>query len=268
MAHRTPAWYKVDSAGHETVLYSFTGGTDGANPRAGVLLDSAGNLYGTALYGGTGSGVVFKLDPKGHETVLYSFNGGSDGLFPYGGVVRDSGGNLYGTTQYGGSSGFAGVVFKIGSKGGETVLHSFTGGQDGGYPEAGLILDSAGNLYGTASSGGQRYAGVVFKIDSTGKETVLYNFTGGSDGGFPQTGVVRDSAGNLFGTANGGTGQNLGVVYKVDPTGNETVLHNFTGGADGSLPFAGLTRDAAGTLFGTTYEGGMRSTGVVFALKP
>ena len=268
-ASNAGAVYKVDPAGHETVLYSFTGGADGANPRGGVVADAAGNLYGTATDGGTyGWGVVFKLDATGHETVLWSFRGSTDGGFPYAGLIRDSEGTLYGTTEYGGTS-VAGVVFSASPEGGEAPIYSFTGGSDGGNPQTGVTLDGAGNLYGTTYSGGQHYVGVVYKVDTTGKETVLHSFTNGADGGFPRAGVILDSSGNLYGTtSNGGTGGYWGVVYELDPTGNETVLHNFSGGVDGGQPFAGLFRDAAGTLYGTTYQGGIRSTGVVFALKP
>jgi uncharacterized repeat protein (TIGR03803 family) len=154
--------YKLDTASHETVLYSFTGGADGRNPYGGVIRDSAGNLYGTTVEGGTAnSGVVYKLDTTGHETVLYSFTGGPDGGGPSG-VIRDSAGNLYGTAS-GGTAG-QGVVYELDTAGQETVLHSFTGGADGYYPNGGVIRDSAGNLYGTTSNGGQTGGGVVFKL--------------------------------------------------------------------------------------------------------
>jgi uncharacterized repeat protein (TIGR03803 family) len=261
--------YKVDPAGKETVLYAFTGGADGANPQGGVIGDNAGNLYGTTLLGGAaGFGVVFKLDSTLNESVLYSFMGSNDGGFPYAGLVRNSAGALYGTAAIGGTSGDGGVVFEVGPEGGETPLYSFTGGADGGDPEAGVILDEAGNLYGTTYSGGEHFAGVVFKIDTTFHETVLYSFTNGADGGFPLAGLVRDSSGNLYGTTNdGGTGGYWGVVFEVSPTGQETVLYNFTGGADGGQPSTGLFRDSAGNLYGTTYRGGIRATGVVFKIK-
>ena len=180
----------------ETVLHSFTGyPSDGARPYAGLIADSAGNLYGTTVYGGAssgvggpGNGVAFKLAPDGTETVLYSFTGGSDGAEPYAGLILDSTGNLYGTTAGGGASDW-GVVFKLAPDGTETVLYSFTGGSDGTGPYAGLILDSAGNLYGTTAGGGASDLGVVFKLapDGTGgyTETVLHSFKGAtSDGGF------------------------------------------------------------------------------------
>jgi uncharacterized repeat protein (TIGR03803 family) len=248
--------YKVDVAGHETVLHNFTGGTDGSNPSAGVIRDSAGNLYGTTTYGGSaGQGVVYKVDAAGHETVLYSFTGAADGGQPSAGVIRDSAGNLYGTTYFGGSAA-RGVVYELDATGHETVLYSFTGGADGRFPIAGVIRDSAGNLYGTTYYGGSGDEGVVYKVDTGGHETVLHSFTGGGDGLWPYAGVIRDSAGNLYGTTQGG-GSGGGVVYKVDTTGRETVLYSFTGsGADGSLPCAGVIRDKTGSLYGTTFYGG------------
>jgi uncharacterized repeat protein (TIGR03803 family) len=307
--------YKLDSTGHETVLYSFTGGDDGGRPYAGVISDPAGNLYGTAYQGGTaGFGVVYKLDTAGQETVLYSFadfadgeepnavigdgagsfygttrSGGTEGLGvvfeldatghetvlhnfftaeddgsgPYAGLIRDSAGNLYGTTTAGGS-GMAGVVFKLDTAGNETVLYSFPGAVDGSYPNAGVIRDPAGNLFGTTYQGGTGHAGVVYKLDSTGHESVLYNFTGGADGANPYGGVVRDSAGNIYGTALLGGTANKGVVYKLDTALNETVLYTFTGGTDGGNPFAAVIGDAAGNLYGTTLHGGAGNAGVVY----
>jgi uncharacterized repeat protein (TIGR03803 family) len=261
--------YKVDTAGHSTVLHNFTGEADGGVPYGGVIRDSKGNLYGTAEVGGaSGAGVVFKVDTFGNETVLYSFTGGSDGGYPLAGVIRDSKGNLYGTTNGGGAS-YAGVVFKVDTSGNETVLYSFTGGSDGGYPLAGVIRDSKGNLYGTTNGGGASGAGVVFKVDTFGNETVLYSFTGGSDGGYPLWVVlVRDSAGNLYGTTNGGGASGAGVVFKVNAAGNETVLHSFTGGADGGNPYAGVILGPEGNLYGTTAFGGETNAGVVFEIKP
>jgi uncharacterized repeat protein (TIGR03803 family) len=166
---------------------------DGSGPDYGTLIrDSAGNLYGTTVAGGAAgnNGTVFKLGTAGAETVLYTFTGGADGGQPYAGLIRDRAGALYGTTFKGGITtgtcfqGGCGVVFKLDMTGAETVLHSFTGGADGGYPNAGLVRDSAGNLYGTALEGGiitgacgVGGCGVVFKLDTSGIETVLYRFT-------------------------------------------------------------------------------------------
>jgi uncharacterized repeat protein (TIGR03803 family) len=255
--------FKVDTSGNETVLYSFSGGDDGSSPN-GLIRDSAHNLYGTTYGGGAlGAGVVFKVDKSGHETVLYTFTGGADGGNPYA-VVRDSAGNLYGVTESGGNG--VGVVFKLDTSGNETVLYSFTGGADGAYPNS--IIREAGNIYGTTTYGGNASgtsgAGVVFKLDMSGHETVLYTFTGGADGGNSYAGVIRDSAGNLYGTTSSGGASGAGVVFKVDKSGNETVLYSFTGGADGGSPYAGLVRDSPGNFYGTTAFGGTAALGVVF----
>jgi len=154
------------------------------------------------------------------------------------------------------------------------VVHSFTGGADGANPEAGVIRDSAGNLYGTTSGGGIIGAtcysgcGVVYRLDTSGQETVLYSFTGGADGGYPLWGALaRDSAGSLYGTTNGGGTDNAGVVFKVDTSGHESVLHSFTGGADGGNPSGGLVLGPEGQLYGTTAFGGQANIGVVFEIK-
>jgi uncharacterized repeat protein (TIGR03803 family) len=258
--------YKLDPAGHETVLYSFTGGTDGGYPTEGVVLDSSGNLYRTTATGGTGPfqgyGVVFELDTAGHETVLYTFTG-SDLVNNPQGVIRDSAGNLYGTTSDG-----LGGVYKLDTTGHETVLHNFMIGEDGQLPNPGLILDSAGNLYRTTYQGGTSNAGIVYKLDAAGHETVLCTFSGGTDGGNPSAGLTLDSVGNLYGTTYyGGTGE-AGVVFKLDITGHETVLYNFMYGADGYYPQAGVIRDSTGNLYGTTSGGGTKNNGVLFKIEP
>jgi uncharacterized repeat protein (TIGR03803 family) len=294
------AVFKMDRAGNRTTLYSFTGGTDGAFPGGSLVLDSAGNLYGTAAGGGDlgacpafdGCGVVFKLDKWGNQTVLYTFTGGADGAVPFGSLILDKTGNLYGTTFVGGDLSACygcGVVFKLDKAGNETVLYSFMGGADGAYPEASLIFDNAGNLYGTASGGGDLSAcygsgcGVVFKLDPSGKETVLYTFTGDADGAYPYAGLVLDKVGNLYSTTqNGGdlsacSGAGCGVVFKLDKFGKETVLYSFTGGSDGAMNYfdgAGVIRDQAGNLYGVAYQGGDLSAcggagcGVVFEVGP
>jgi uncharacterized repeat protein (TIGR03803 family) len=164
----------------EVVLHNFIAAPNGELPTSGVIRDSAGNLYGTAVAGGAfNSGVVFKLDKTGKQTVLYSFTGRNDGKEPHAGVIRDSVGNLYGTTRFGGEF-QAGVAYKLDTTGKETVLYSFTGRADGRGPLAGVVRDSAGNLYGTTNSGGASDFGAVFKVDTAGQETVLYSFTGGA----------------------------------------------------------------------------------------
>lgn len=257
--------YKIDTSGQQTVLHSF-GGFDGASPETGVILDSAGNLYGVTPTGGTSfAGTVYMLNSSGNETVLYNFTGGADGNQPVG-VIRNSAGNLYGTTVSGGAYGY-GVVFEISAGGHETVLYNFTGGADGSLPMAGVIGDSEGNLYGTTFEGGASGAGVVYKLAANGDEIVLYSFAPGADGTSPASGLVMDSAGNLYGTASGGGASGAGTVYKLDPSGNETVLYSFTGGTDGGSPAAGVVRDGGGNLYGSTPVGGNNNVGVVFTLK-
>ncbi|HVN07199.1 MAG TPA: choice-of-anchor tandem repeat GloVer-containing protein, partial [Bryobacteraceae bacterium] len=258
--------YKLDSAGHQTVLHSFTNNPDGALPNGKLIRDAAGNLYGTTFVGGWGVGTVYRLDAAGQETVLYNFTGGADGSGPIAGVVRDAAGNLYGTTFYGGAYG-KGVVYELDTSGHETVLYSFAGWTDGNGPSAGVVLDAAGNLYGTTQNGGMWGEGVVYKLDTNGLETVLYSFTGGADGGYP-SGLFRDPAGNLYGTTSQGGIGNYGVVYKLDTAGHQTVLYTFTGGTDGRSPDAGLIADPAGNLYGTAGYGGAKSSGVVFKIAP
>jgi uncharacterized repeat protein (TIGR03803 family) len=280
--------FKVDASGNETLLHSFTDlKKSGEIPGGGLVLDGAENLYGTTSAGVLGYGNVFKLNASGEEQALHVFTGGADGGVPFAGLIHDSAGNLYGTTAFGGIiPGYSGngVLFKLDASSKETtVLYSFTGGADGGNPIAGLIQDSAGNLYGTTSSGGVAPVpagyGVVFKLDPAGALTVLHTFTGGADGAYPGAGLTLDSDGNLYGTAEqGGIGQGAlgyGVVFKLDTTGTETVLYTFTGGADGGQPRSVLLRDSAGNLYGTAGMGGIANgpdypygCGVVFKIAP
>lgn len=281
------AVFKLDKTGKETVLLYFRDSATGANP-GGLIRDSAGNLYGIASGGlcKGNCGLVFELSATNGYTVLYYFKGASDGASPAGGLVRDPAGNLFGTTSGGGGAGCGGLgcgtVFKVNQSDQETVLHRFTGGADGAFPESKLIRDSAGNLYGTTTQGGGSGCGglgcgTVFRVSKNHQETVIYHFTGGTDGAFPSSGVVRDSAGNLYGTTYGGGSSTActggcGVVFKLDTTGAETVLHNFTGGSDGATPAADLLLDSSGILYGTAYQGGTAcggsGCGVVFKLAP
>jgi uncharacterized repeat protein (TIGR03803 family) len=264
--------FKVTPAGKETVLYRFTGTSgDGMNPWQGLVRDASGNLYGTTFNGGTdGIGTVFKVDPTGTETVLHSFNANnSDGSNPQGGsLIRDSAGNLYGTTTFDFSQG-AGTVFKLDPSGTETILHTFSDGTgDGNWPYGTLVRDSAGNLYGVTNYGGTFGYGIVFKVDASNTETVLYNFSGnGGDGADPGGGLVRDGAGNLYGTTNSGGSAYFGTVFKLAKNGTETILHSFSGN-DGRLPELGLIRDPKGNLYGTTQFGGAHGAGVVFKITP
>jgi uncharacterized repeat protein (TIGR03803 family) len=264
--------YKLSPSNHETVLHVFTGGTDGGQPRAGLTVDSAGHLYGTGYYGGSGCalcGVVFKVLPtSGGETVFYNFTGGSDGANPFGGVIADSAGNLYGTNTADGASG-QGVVYKIDASGHLSVLYNFTSGA-GAVSVSKLTLDSAGNLYGTAiNNAGSSGEGVVFKIDTAGTYSVLHSFAGGShDGETPFGALLLGNNGNLYGTTSFGGGSNMGTVYRVNSTtGAFTLLHSFSG-PDGADPQGRLIRDSAGNLYGTTEGGGAFSQGTVFKITP
>ena len=283
--------FKIAPDGTETVLYAFcrTGCSDGANPEAGLIGDSAGNLYGTTYDGGSGcdscggGGTVFRLEPNGTETVLYNFcskSACSDGYQPEAGVIRDGAGNLYGTTVSGGKSGCngynCGVVFKVAPDGTEKVLYDFSTG--GGYgPVSGVIRDKSGNLYGTTEFGGTNEGGVVFKLAPHGVETVLYAFCGQNnctDGAAPAAGVIKDQSGDLYGTTEFGGGAgcdggaSCGVVFEIAPNGTETVLHTFSNGNNGDSgnPVAGLIRDKAGNLYGTTFWGGTYNRGTVFKI--
>jgi len=261
-----------------TVLYKFAGGSDGDYPESPPIRDKAGNLYGTTIEGGSGNcyeggacGTVFKLAPNGTKTILYSFNGGSDGAGPNW-LAMDKAGNFYGTTAAGGGTGCldefgCGTVFKLAANGTETVLHAFTDGSDGADPGS-LAVDKDGNLYGTAYEGGAQTCGdlgcgVVFKLAPDGTETVLYSFTGKSDGGHPVPGLLRDRQGNFYGatSAGGMIGCYCGTVFKLDRHGKETVLYAFAGGSDGEGPYAGVVADASGNLYGTTEFGGDENCG-------
>jgi hypothetical protein len=303
-----------DGSWRELALFRFRDTATGASPLGNLIFDPSGNLYGAVFAGGgayacyqgniDGCGLIYKLsldNPQWHETVLEAFNLGIGGGIPNGGLAADSSGNLYGTAQQGGN--FAdncegegcGVAFELsptpGGEWKETALHTFTDGPDGGFPVGALIFDAAGNLYGAAEMGGTGIncaCGVVFKLSPVSggpwKETILYNFTGGINGTYPDAGLAFDAAGNLYGsTFHGGDlttcdGQGCGIAFELSPTSNgewkETVLHSFTGGTDGSTPGL-LTVDAAGNVYGTTTEGGatgcgfhQTGCGVVFELSP
>jgi uncharacterized repeat protein (TIGR03803 family) len=274
----------------ETVLYNFCsvdGCADGTWPNAGLTLDAAGNLYGTTWNGGGASsyGTVFQLAPGAGntwtETVLHGFGENGDGHYPYAvGLIFDAAGNLYGTTLRG-SEHDGGTVFKLMPGGGgtwtETVLNRFGDlPRRGSHSQAGLIFDTAGNLYGTTEAGGAYRCGTVFKLtpntDGRWTETVLHSFKG-SDGRSPYASLIFDTAGNLYGTTYKGGAHGLGTVFKITPGANgtwaETVLHSFGAGGDGYYPYASLIFDAVGNLYGTTSWGGSNGNyGVVFQLVP
>lgn len=271
-----------------TTLHTFTYGADGAEPDAGLSMDRAGRLYGTASSGGRPScdycGTVFKMEHNGSSWLLvplYEFNG-PDGATPQARVIIGPNGNLYGTTTYGGSAG-KGVVFRLQPPATacksvlcpwrETVLHSFAGGSDGANPEFGdLTFDRQGNIYGTTPNGGSSPCGcgVVYELSpSSGgwTEKILYSFQGGQDGEAPLAGVVFDNAGNLYGTAAFGGAYQGGAVYELTPSGlawTESIIYSFTGQSDGNEPYGGLIFDGSGNLYGTTFAGAT----TVYELSP
>ena len=263
-------------SGRERILHRFSG-TEGNFPTS-VIRDSDGNLYGTNLFGGDltcsidlqGCGTIFMLDTSRNLTILHSFifpEGGE----PYAGLIRDSVGELFGVTGAGGISTCAyfpgygcGTIFKLYPNGVLAVLHAFDG-NDGASPQGALIRDKPGNYYGTTANGGINDpscydgCGSIFKLDAAGNFSVLHQFAGGAEGGVPRAGLIRDTAGNLYGTTTGGAAGG-GTVFKLDTYNNLTVLHSFSR-YDGFIPTAALVRDAAGNLYGTTYYGGQFSCG-------
>ena len=269
--------FKIDSTGKETVLHNFTG-PDGCNPVNGhLILDAAGNLYGTTSARGSsiirmGNGTVFKFNPTSNKlTTIYRFLGASHGQHPAGTLAMDAAGTIFGTVTFGGGHG-CGAVFRINSKG-ESLIHSFQVGSNNGgnRPEEGLISDGLGNFYGVTEPGGgiNDTTGDIFKITRSGKETTLYHFTGGADGGSPQAPLYRDAQGNLYVTTYLGGANDLGTIFKLDTSGNETVLYSFSGinNQDGANPAAGLTPDGLGNFYGTTFGPGLGSgSGTIFKM--
>jgi uncharacterized repeat protein (TIGR03803 family) len=269
-----------------TVLYSFTGGLDGNEPYKGVTLDADGNLYGTAVTGGTGfceggCGVTYKLTKSGGQwtqSVIHSFSGGDDGSGPGSPVVLDKDGNVYGTTPTGGADGF-GTVYQLHHANGQwtfRVIHTFTGGADGSTGSAGRIaFDAAGNLYGVATAGGAHQAGVVYKLTPTQSgewtQSTLYAFNDEPDSGFPYGGLVADKNHNLYGTTYYAGAHDVGTVYRLslrNGTWVETGLYSFKGGSDGGGPISTLVFDKAGNLYGTASEGGAAcNCGTIFKLS-
>ena len=281
--------FKLTPAGEFTLLYKFTGGSDGSIPN-GLTMGAKGNLYGTTE-GNTSSydeyGEVFELTTSGQLDVLYSFKGNTDGGGPSG-VIQDSKGNLYGATRGGGDTSCilfegsgCGLVYELDTSGKERVLYSFKGGSDGAFPGSPLIMDKAGNLYGTASLGGYEKGichlpdspvgcGTVFKIDTAGTFSELVKFDS-ADGNYPGP-LMEDTHGTIFGTtALGGRGccGGGGVVYKLTASDKESVLYKFNGTSDGQWPIK-VVEDTKGNLYGTTIFGGDLSCGcgVVFELTP
>lgn len=288
----------------EKILYSFTGGSDGAYPN-GLVADNAGNLYGVAFGGGNpscvdsgGCGTVFELSPgrdgQWTEKTLYQFQGGTDGSAPSSTLIFDSAGNLYGTTQAGGTGSYnygfvgCGTVFELSPNADgswtEKVLYSFQGGNDGADPVAALVMDSGGNLFGTTQLGAKRErfcefgCGTVFELSpgSGGQWTdkILYSFGGSTDGEQPQSSLIFDSAGNLYGTTSNAGWSLLccGTVFELSPGSGQwqlTTLYSFLGGGNGEGPQDGLILGSSGNLYGTLFGGGngLLSAGVAFELK-
>ena len=270
------AIFRLSSLGKLTVVHTLNCETAGCSPLGGLVGDSGGNVYGTTQNGDFTWGTVYQVNATTYET-LHAFNH-TDGSAPASDLLRDAVGNLYGTAPSGGDLN-SGVAFEISSAGEFNVLHRFSGGLDGSFPSGGLVMDAQGNLYGTTGGGGgsgclgQLGCGTVYKIDTSGQETVLYSFAGGTDGSAPNGDLLLDKSGNLYGTTAGGggsgcQGNGCGTVFKVDKNGVETVLYRFKGGNDAANPGAGLVTDGAGNLYGTTVRGGAKDFGTVFGLRP
>jgi uncharacterized repeat protein (TIGR03803 family) len=271
------------------VLHTFKGApNDGGDPAGVLVRDSPGNLYGTTAAGGSGQcsgngggcGTAFKMNAAGKFIWIHNFKG-PNGFEPLAGLLRDKSGNLYGTTSLGGNNECSlgcGTVFKLDKNGKESVLHKFSPGSDGHYPEALLVGDEEGDLFGTTYLGGTVGYGTVFKVDKNGKETILHNFAGppdgGGDGAIVYSGVIRDTAGDLYGVTFEGGVYGVGTVYEVSSIGDETLLYSFKGGVDGAEAGSVLVADKNGNLYGTTQWGGNggcfsgEGCGTVFELSP
>ncbi len=268
------------------LIYGFTGGVDGGDPATRLVFDASGNGYGTTVAGGTfGYGTVFELKRtsggKFQEIVLHNFSGMPDGKNPYGGVTFDAAGNLYGTTVAGGNGGTCvgdgcGSVFELAPSGGgwtESVIYSFAGGTDGSGAGGGVVFDKSGNLFGMTPDGGTGSLGTIYELSLVSgqwQEKVIYNFTGGVDGGVGSLGLLlSDAAGNLFGVTEIGGASSSGTIFKLSPSGQTwqfTTLYAFRGQPDAGFPYGGLISDGAGNVYGTTYYGGASNAGAVFEL--
>jgi uncharacterized repeat protein (TIGR03803 family) len=264
--------FKISSSGTETILHNFGLPGDGSEPQCALAIDAQGNLYGTTPLGGAYSaGTVFKVTPSGVETVVYSFTGAADGKMPIAGLIFGARGNLYGTTSVGGLYG-RGTVFELSPSGAETVLYSFAGGSDGNSPQAGLVLDKRGYLYGTTIFGGTSDFGTVFVLNpSTKQDKILHSFSMNGDGYEPSAGVVLDTAQlNLYGTTMSGGSFSHGTLYKVSLSGAETIVYNFgsAGDGDGAAPYGTVVLDSKANIYGTTSAGGAHNLGTVYRITP
>lgn len=259
------AVYKISPNKAEQVLYSFRGFPDGDTPFISFV-DAEGTLFGTTYLGGAlNFGTVYKIDAQGNETILY--NCCDVGAYP-GAVIRGKNNDLYGITFVGGNFNCyptgCGTMFKLDPQGVGTVVHEFGEVADGVFPNAGLVRDAAGNIYGTTSFGGLYGYGMIFKVGPGGQETILYNFRGGADGTAP-SGISRDAKGNLYGTTALGGASNFGTVFKFTTAGQHIVLHSFSG-LDGALPYSTVALDEQGNIYGSTYQGGLHNKGTVFTV--
>ncbi|MGA2174885.1 MAG: choice-of-anchor tandem repeat GloVer-containing protein [Verrucomicrobiota bacterium] len=266
------ALFNATTNGALTALHSFSFGDGGNNPCAGLVQGGDGNLYGTTPYWGTiyfttnYNGTVFRISTNGAFQSLYSFTGGNDGANPTAQLAQGNDGSLYGTTHDGGSNG-SGTVFKISTNGAFQSLYSFTGGNDGGHPLAGLALGSNGIFYGTTTGGGAGGCGTVFGITTNGAFNALYSFTGGNDGNSPYAGLAQGSDGNLYGTTLYGGAVGSGTVFGMTTNGVLATLYSFSGSGDGSQPLGSLLQGSDGCFYGTTSRGGAQDDGTVFRLS-
>ncbi len=247
-------------------LHTFAGSPkDGAQPYGGLIQGRDGNFYGTTYSGGGSDlGTVFSITGAGVLSNVYNFGGSSDGKNPEAGLIQGSDGFLYGTT-YGGGTGGAGTVFKVGTTGGLTTLHYFTGVADGGYPQAGIVQGSDSNYYGTTSGGGASGAGTLFVVFPAGFISE-YSFTGGTNGVNPKAGLVQGTDGSFYGTTYSGGVSNAGAVFRYSLGNGLTPLYNFTGGEDGANPQGALVEGIDSNFYGTTF-GGAYGYGTVFRIS-
>lgn len=255
--------WKIDKLGVYTPIYTFTDGSDGSQPVGGVTLGPDGYLYGMTQSGGANKlGTVWKSDTSGNLNPVYTFHGGAEGSGPLGTVAFDTAGNMYGTNYGGGilpdGSNGGGTVWKIDTLGSFSVLHTFTYGADGANPQASVRFDSAGNMYGTASSGGAYGWGTVWKINTAGAFSVVHPFTDGSDGGEPNGNITFDSAGNMYGTAGIANGpfNESGTIWKISPSGVFSTIY-LASAPTGYGPAGDVTVDSTGNLYGTFVGGGI-----------
>ena len=273
------AIFEITPSGTYTLLYSFTGGTDGSVPAGALYQGDDGNFYGTTSgnNGQNGSGTIFRFKPgtgtAGTLTTLYTFTGAADGGVPLAGLVEDSNGNFWGTTSVDGT-GSAGTVFMINADHELTTVYPFCSSPnctDGSTPVASLVQGNDGNFYGTTQQGGTNSSGTIFKITPTGEFTSLYSFcpiSGCPDGSKPSAALIVGPDGNFYGTAaNGGT-SGFGTAFRITPAGALTTLHSFTGmGSEGGTPLGALVLGADFNFYGTTQQGGTTgNNGTVFQM--